>query len=290
MKRFFSLLPAVFGLLLAGCGQGSGPSASVSSDNTSKSTQDETIRRTSTLSADSSSKSVSTVSAATYIFKTIGAEYPSSKKFDDALWILGKNPKAFEKAFDQLQHSSGLSDDAFSAAIVAFAVRPRLGWPLDPMTEVKNRNAFVRTAQAAIEFTNEAAALVVAQLPPAAVFRDEQEVRNQIIESFRALNHADLKSLMVKRVKDFELDKVDLAGDGNIHFLSTDGREFVADQTGFRFSSAGHLVFGQDVIATKKIQISFETSSSSRKQKDRSVNTTESTDQSNSQKASVEVK
>lgn len=288
MKRFLSLLPAVLVFLLAGCGQGSSISSMFSSESSTKSSEDDSIKRSKTISTDTAAKSVSTVAAATYIFGAITKEYKAPAGFDVELLsaIRQKDPA---KGLSALQKRHNLSDDALSAALCSFALRPRMGWPFDPMEKTPARQAFIQVAQASALLANSVGTLVADRLA-SSVYRNADEATAAALEAFKGIDHQAIREEWISNVKGFELGTVDLASDGSIHFTSHDGLDMTADQNGFRYAKAGHPIFGQDVLSAKKVQLSFESSTGTRMQRERDLTSSESSDQSNSRKSSVEVK
>lgn len=291
MKRFLSLLPAVLVFLLAGCGQGTSISSLFSSESSSKSSEDESIKKSKTISADSSAKSVSTVAAATYIFGAITKEYVVPKGFEAELISTfrqgGKrNPEA---SLTALQKRFSLSDDALTAALCVFATRPRIGWPFDPYTITSKVDSFLSVSRASVIVTNHVGTLIAEKLATS-VYRDPVEADRAVLETFRSIDHQAIRAEWIENVNGLQLVGQDMAGDGSIHFLTKDRLDISADQNGFKYAKAGHPVFGQDLLSSKKVELSFETSSATRMQRSKDLTSTESTDQTNSRKSTVEVK
>lgn len=289
MKGFLPLLPAVFGLLLAGCGQGPSISSVFSLNSTNKNTNDSSVQVTETLAADSALKTVNTVAAATYIFESIAKEYKLPAGFESALLNHVTSSRNHDRLLVDLQQRFHLSDAELSAALVWLAVKPRLGWPFDPMETTKRRSVFTSSMQASAEFANSVGSAIATRLSTSA-YKSQEQAEKAILDAFEALDHKALQIDWFQRVKAFELEKVDLAGDGNIHFLSKDGRDYSADQGGFKFSVAGHSVFGQDVLNSRKVEISFETGQTATRNMTNTTSSGKGSEVSTQRKSSAEVK
>lgn len=289
MKHFLFLLPAVLVLLLSGCGQGTSISSLFSSESSSKSSEDDSIKRSKTISADSSAKTVSTVAAATYIFGALSHEYQLPAGFEKALIASVSASRDHSSSVALLQKRFELSDEALTASLCLLALRPRMGWPLDPMEQSPARQSFLRVTQASAILANNVGTLVAEQLA-SSVYRDTDTATAAALAAFHSLDHPAIKHQWVSDVAGFKLGSVDLASDGNVHFTSSDGMDVSADQNGFKFSKAGHPYFGQDVLSSRKIELSFESSSATRMQRSRDLTSSEGTDQNTSRKSTVEIK
>lgn len=289
MKRFLSLLPAVLVLLLSGCGQGPSISSIFSLDSTNKNSKDSSMRVTETLAQDVASKSVSTVAAATYIFESISREYKLPPGFELALVDQVKHPRDLERSLSTLQQRFHLDEAELSAALVSIAVQPRLGWPFDPMENTKRRAAFISSTQASAELANSVGATIAVQLP-ATVYKSQEQAEKAILDTFKALDHKAIQEEWIQRVKAFELARVDFASDGNIHFISKDGHDYSADQGGFKYSVAGHSVFGQDVLNSRKVELSFEAGQTATRNMAAMETSSKGSDVSTQRKSSAEVK
>lgn len=289
MKPLLSLLPAVLVCLLTGCGQGPSISSIFSLDSTNKNSKDSSMRVTETLAQDSASKSVSTVAAATYIFEAIAKEYKLPAGFEKALIAEVKNPQHLDRSLSGLQRRFQLDDTQLSAALVSIAVLPRMGWPFDPMENTRGRAAFLSSTQASAELANSVGATIAAQLP-ATVYRSQEQAEERILDAFKGLDHKAIREEWVQRVKAFELARVDFAGDGNIHFISKDGHDYSADQSGFKYSVAGHSVFGQDVLNSRKIELSFEAGQTASRNMSDIATSSKGSDVTTQRKSTAEVK